>query len=329
MTKRILSGIKPTGDVHLGGYLGAMKQWSLYQTPDNEVFFFIADLHALNVRPDPQALHSRTLDLVAWLLALGIDPQQNPIFIQSQVSAHAELNWILNNYTTMGELSRMTQYKDKASSSGAAGQLVALFNYPVLMAADILLYDADEVPVGDDQTQHVELTRDIATRFNNIYGKVLTIPAFSKPKTGARVMMLDDPTKKMSKSEAGDGCIYLLDDAATINQKILRAVTDSVGVIQYDKAAQPGVSNLLEIQSGCTGNKIDTLVDSYSGKRYGDLKQAVSEAVIQELMPIQEKFRIYRSNESGLFEVLQAGRKRAGEIADKKMVKIKTVLGLL
>ncbi|MCC7543207.1 tryptophan--tRNA ligase [bacterium] len=328
--KRILSGIKPSGDAHLGSYLGAMKQWPKYQGSNHEVFFFIADLHALNARQDPELLRSRSLDLLAWLLALGIDAETNPIFVQSQVSAHAELGWILNNYTTMGELSRMTQYKDKAAKSGAAGQLVALFDYPVLMAADILLYDADEVPVGDDQTQHVELTRDIAERMNNLYGgNLFRIPTFSKPNAASRVMMLDDPTKKMSKSEAGDGCVYLLDTEESIRRKVSRAVTDSLGHVSYDLAAQPGVSNLLGIESELTGLSIEEVLHKYSGSQYGVLKQGVANAICNALLPLQEKYSDLRANERLLLGVSEKGAARARAVADKKLDQVKRSLGLL
>jgi len=329
MKQRILSGIKPTGDIHLGSYLGAMKHWSAYQSPETEVFYFIADLHALNTRSIPAHLRSRSLDLVAWLLALGIDPEENAIFVQSQLPAHAELAWILNNYVTMGELSRMTQYKDKAAKTDATGQLVALFDYPVLMAADILLYDVDTVPVGDDQTQHVELTRDIAKRCNNLYGEMFKIPAFSKPIAGARVMMLDEPTRKMSKSEGGDGCVYLLDDETTIRRKLSRAVTDSDGEIRYDSATKPGVSNLLEIMSAIKGIKPEAAARSLSEGGYGELKTAVADAVVAELKPLQAKYAEIRSDEAQLRQVLEQGRVRAARLAEAKLMAIKHTLGML
>lgn len=328
--KRILSGIKPTGDVHLGSYLGAMKQWPKYQGENNEVFFFIADLHALNARQEPEVLRTRTLDLVAWLLALGIDPDSNPIFVQSQVPAHAELGWILNNYTTMGELSRMTQYKDKASKAGAAGQLVALFDYPVLMAADILLYDADEVPVGDDQTQHVELTRDIAERMNNLYGgSLFNLPSFTKPQAAARVMMLDDPTRKMSKSEAGDGCIYLLDTEDVIRKKISRAVTDSLGRVAYDPQGQPGVSNLLEIESELTDSDIRSVAKKYAKSQYGEFKQGVADVVCTQLRTVQDAYTKLRGDEDALIKICRRGADRAESVANEKLAQVKVSLGLL
>lgn len=327
--KRILSGIKPTGNEHLGNYLGAMKHWPLAQSPENEVFFFIADLHSLNTRIDPQVLRSNTLNLIAWLLALGIDSERNPIFIQSQVSAHSELSWILSNYTTMGELQRMTQYKDKAQKAGAEGQLVALFTYPVLMAADILLYDVAEVPVGEDQVQHVELTRDIAQRFNNLYGDHFALPKFVQPPAGARVMMLDEPSRKMSKSEGGEGCIYLLDDEATIRRKVQRSVTDSVGVVNYDKEQQPGIANLLEITAAIKGVTIDAMLPELTSMGYGDFKQWVADALVADLLPLQGRFKELRAQEDHLVAVAGQGSERASRIATQKLNQTKQLLGLL
>lgn len=327
--KRVLSGIKPTGDAHLGSYLGAMKHWPQTQQADTEVFFFIADLHALNSRIEPTVMTSRTLDLIAWLLTLGVDSQHSPIFVQSQVPAHAELAWILNNYATMGELSRMTQYKDKASKNGSEGQLVALFDYPVLMAADILLYDADEVPVGDDQQQHVELTRKIAERFNNLYGESFVVPNFIIPKEGARIMMLDSPTQKMSKSEASDGCVFLLDEPDVIRRKFKRAVTDSLGSIGGTKEDQPGIYNLLETLSAITGQTHQSLLSEWSGRGYGDLKAAVGEAVVAELEPLQEKFKTYRADETLLHQVIGEGKSRSEAVANRKLELIKQKLGLV
>lgn len=327
--KRILSGIKPTGNEHLGNYLGAMKHWSMAQSDENEVFFFIADLHSLNTRLDPQVLRSNMLNLIAWLLTLGIDPQRNPIYVQSQIPAHSELSWILSNYTTMGELQRMTQYKDKAQKAGTEGQLVALFTYPVLMAADILLYDASEIPVGEDQVQHVELTRDIAQRFNNLYGEHFKIPKFVQPPTGARVMMLDEPNRKMSKSEGGDGCIYLLDDEPTLRRKVQRSVTDSLGVVRLDRANQPGIANLLEITASIRGVAIEEILPEVSSMGYGDFKQWVADIIVGDLIPLQHRYQKLRSDEDGLIAVTQQGGLRAGEIATQKLADTKQLLGLL
>lgn len=327
--KRILSGIKPSGDAHLGSYLGAMREWPNYQSQDTEVFYFIADLHALNSRPDPEAMRTRTLDLIAWLLALGINPHDHHIYVQSQIPQHSELCWILNNYTTMGELARMTQYKDKARRSGAEGQLVALFDYPVLMAADILLYDADMVPVGEDQIQHVELTRDIAKRFNGLYGEVFLMPKFVNAPVTARVMMLDEPTSKMSKSEAGEGCVFLTDDESTIRRKFSRAVTDSHGSIAYNKQLQPGVSNLLEIAAAFEGNEPQDIAERFRGKGYGDLKVYVADVVIKELLAVQQKYEEMRADESLLLAAIESGRAAVSEIAERKLAEIKQKLGML
>ncbi len=330
MKKRIVSGIKPTGDVHLGGYLGAMREWPKYQSPENEVFYFIADLHALNTRPTATELRTKTYDLVAWLLALGIDGERNPIYLQSQIPEHSELCWLLNNFVTMGELSRMTQYKDKAQKGGSEGQLVALFTYPVLMAADILLYDADEVPVGEDQTQHVELTRDIAQRFNGVYGAdLLQLPKFTHPTHSARVMMLDDPLRKMSKSEGGDGCVYLSDSEEIILRKFSRAVTDSQAVVRFDQKNQPGVSNLLEILAAVTGKSIESLEEEFEGVGYGDFKKAVAEAVQSELTSIQGEYRRLRSDEGYLEAVLARGRDRVAGEAREKLAELKRTIGLV
>lgn len=264
--KRVVSGIKPTGELTLGNYIGAMKRWGqMSADPDREHFFFVPNLHALTVRPDPKTLRHNSRSAVAWLLASGVDHDHSYIFMQSQVPAHSELMWILNNYTTLGELNRMTQFKDKAAKSGPEGQLAGLYDYPVLMAADILLYDPDEVPVGEDQKQHVELTRDIATRFNNIHGDIFKIPLPTVQAEGARIMNLQDPTKKMSKSDTDDsGNILLSDDEKLITKKISRAITDSGSVVATG-VDKPALTNLLVIMSVLTAKPIIELEEKYAG----------------------------------------------------------------
>lgn len=329
INKRVLSGIKPTGDAHIGNYLGAMSLWPKYQSQDTEVFYFVANLHSLNVRQDPKLLRERTLDLVAWLLAVGVDPQKSVIYVQSMVPAHSEMTWILNNYTTMGELNRMTQFKDKALKGSSEGQLVGLYDYPVLMAADILLYDADEIPVGDDQVQHVELTRDIANRFNNLYGDVLHIPEVVTPKVGARVMGLNDPKAKMSKSDSPDSYVMLLEDSDTVKKKFKRAVTDSDDKVLYDKKAKPAISNLLEIYQSFCGKSIEELEKQYKGKGYGQFKEELGEVVAGELAKLAEKYKTIRSDEAKVVEVAERGSQKAAAIANKKLAQVKEIIGLL
>ena len=328
--KTVLSGIKPTGDLTLGNYIGGMKHWAaMSQEGGVEHFFFIPDLHALNARPEPKQLNYDTRSMVAWLLAAGVDPEKSYIFAQSQVPAHAELSAILSNYTTMGELSRMTQYKDKAQKAGETGQLVGLFIYPVLMAADILLYDATEVPVGDDQKQHVELTRDVATRFNNLYGASFTVPDALIPKQGARIMNMQDPTKKMSKSDTDDGgSIYLTDDAKTIEKKVMRAVTDSGSVVSSG-ADKPALSNLLVIYSELSGKSVPELEEQYAGKGYGDFKTDLAALVVGTMEPIQKKHDLLMDEGKEIDLALERGRKRANEVANAKLAEIKAKIGLI
>ncbi|HSX48580.1 MAG TPA: tryptophan--tRNA ligase [Candidatus Nanoarchaeia archaeon] len=328
--KRVLSGIKPSGDVTLGNYLGAMKRWAeMSQSADSQNFFFIPNLHALNMRPDPAELLGQTLNAVAWLVAIGVDPDKSAIFAQSEVSAHAELQWILNNYVTFGELSRMTQFKDKTQRVGSEGQVAALFNYPVLMAADILLYDADEVPIGDDQKQHVELTRDIATRFNNLYGQTFKLPRPTLPSLGARIMNLANPEVKMSKSdEDNSGCILLSDSPETIKQKIMRAVTDSGSTIESANG-KPAVTNLLVIYSLLSGKTVEQVEQDYAGKGYGEFKQDLAELAVSVLEPLQARFNELRSDDDKLSAALKAGKDVALPIAEAKIAEVKTKLGLL
>ena len=333
--KRILSGIRANSDLTLGNYLGALKPWVALQEVDGgkaqeaEYFYFIPNLHSLTARPEPATLHGSTLSNVAWFVAAGLDPARVTLFVQSQLSAHAELAWILSNYVTMGELGRMTQYKDKVKKGGAEGQLAGVFTYPTLMAADILLYDADEVPVGDDQRQHVELARDIAERFNNLYGPTFTVPKATVPVAGARVMNLQDPSSKMSKSEEdASGVILLTDSSDEIRAKIKRAVTDSGSEIKADKE-RPAITNLLEIFSAITDRPIAEIESEFAGKGYGEFKEALANAVVQHLEPIQKRHAELMADERKLMGILEAGREKAAVVAEEKLSQVKTTLGLL
>jgi tryptophanyl-tRNA synthetase len=326
--KRVLSGIKPTGEVTLGNYLGAMRRWADEQA-GRENFYFIPNLHALTSRQSAETLLQNTLAAGSWLLAMGVDPSVSTIFVQSQVPAHSELMWILNNYVTMGELNRMTQFKDKSVKAGAEGQLVGLYDYPVLMAADILLYDADEVPVGEDQKQHVELTRDIASRFNNLYGDTFQVPQPTIAEQGARIMNLQDPSKKMSKSEEDNqGCIFLTDSTQLIRQKVMRAVTDSGSAVQATDD-KPAVTNLLVIYSQITGEDISIIEERHGGSGYGDFKSDLADRLIEHLEPIQHRYRELMANDSSLRDVLDQGQLRANEIANLKIAAVRAKLGLL
>lgn len=329
--KRVLSGIKPTGDVTLGNYLGAMKRWAAMSRQEGvEHFWFIPNLHALTMRPDPAELTYRTRSTVAWLMAAGIDPATSYIFVQSQIPAHSELTWILNNYVTMGELGRMTQYKDKALKNGIDGQVVGLYDYPVLMAADILLYDADEVPVGEDQKQHVELTRDIATRFNNLHGDTFRIPEPTVQAQGARIMDLQDPSKKMSKSDQdSSGCILLTDDPSDMTKKIVRAVTDNGSEVSQG-ADKPALTNLLTIHSIISGVPITTLEETYAGRGYGEFKTELAKALVDELEPIQHAHsQLMKSGNEKIDQALEHGWWRASELANAKLAEVKEKLGLV
>ncbi|NQZ79982.1 MAG: tryptophan--tRNA ligase [Colwellia sp.] len=331
MTKPIvLSGCQPSGDLTIGNYLGALKQWVNMQD-SHECYYMLVDQHAITVRPNPEALRKATLDGLALYLACGVDPEKSTIFIQSHVPEHAQLNWILNCYTQMGELNRMTQYKDKSQKS-EANMNAGLFTYPVLMAADILLYKADRVPVGDDQKQHLELARDIATRFNNVHGETFTVPDPYIPEFGARVMSLQEPTKKMSKSDTNpSNFIGLLEDPKKITKKIKRAVTDSdeQANIYFDVAEKPGVSNLLSLLSCCTGQTIEQLVPQYEDKMYGHLKGDVAEAVVALLEPIQEKYHQYRSDQAFLDSVMRSGAEKASARASKIITSVYDAVGFI
>ena len=324
----VLSGIKPSGRLTLGNYLGAIKNW-LPLSKDYDCHYMLVDLHAITVRQDPAILRERCYEFLALYIACGLDPKDNVLFVQSHVPAHSQLGWILNCYTQFGELGRMTQFKDK-SAKHADNINAGLFGYPVLMAADILLYDAAQVPVGDDQKQHLELTRDIANRFNNIYGPVFTVPEPMIPPVGARIMGLQDPTAKMSKSDdAETNALYLLDSPDVIVRKIKRAVTDMDGLVRFDIAAKPGVSNLLSILAATTGKTVTALEAEFEGKQYGAFKGAVADAVVECLKPVQAKYAELREDRDGLRAVLKDGAERASVRANATLKRVHDVLGLI
>lgn len=322
---RVFSGIKPTGPVQLGNLLGALRHWVADQD-EADTIFCVVDLHALTVPQDPAELRSRTLELAQLLIAIGIDPQRSTLFVQSHVPEHAELSWLMECTASFGELRRMTQFKDK--SDGAEFVSAGLFTYPALMAADILLYDTDRVPVGDDQKQHLELARDLAIRFNNRYGDTFVVPEPAIAKVGARVMDLQHPTKKMSKSEdSPQGTILVLEDLDAVTKKIKRAVTDTETDVRFDPAAKPGVSNLLSILSACTNESPDALAESYT--RYGDLKAAVAEAVVETLRPIQLRYAELAADPGGTAALLATGAEKARSIASAVLDRARTAIGLL
>ena len=326
MANRILTGIKPTGQLTLGNYIGVLKNLK-NETSRGECFFFIADLHALTLPIDPEVLRQNSIDLACFYLAAGIDPDKDTLFLQSSVSAHAELNAIMQNYLYMGELSRMTQFKDKSAKMKESAIGLGLFAYPVLMASDIILYDANIVPVGEDQVQHVELTRDLVNRFNNRYGEVLTLPKYEMRKVGARIMSLSDPSKKMSKSDP-KGDIFLKDDLSVIRKKIMSAVTDSGSEVKYDVENKPGISNLLTIYAALKEKSIEEAEKEFANSRYGDFKKAVADVVCEELGAFQEKYR--QILESKAYEkALLDGARRANEIASKTLKRVKEAVGLL
>lgn len=324
---RVLSCIQPTGAVHLGNYLGALINWVAGQH-EGDVYHGIVDLHALTVVEQPGIVGSQTLELAAMLFAVGLDPDVATIFVQSHIPEHTELGWIMECNVSFGELSRMTQFKDKAAKRAAEFASAGLFTYPALMAADILLYDADEVPVGDDQRQHVEITRDIALRFNSRFGDTFVIPRAVHPKAGARVMDLQDPTSKMSKSATSDsGIIYLLDDAAVIEKKFKRAVTDSESEVRYDRESKPGVSNLLEILSAATGTQIDRLSEQYS--QYGTLKKDTGAAVVEMLSPIKARYKDLLRDPGELARLVRIGNERARNVATATLQRAHRAIGLM
>ena len=323
--KRVFSGVQPTGNIHLGNYLGALKQFVELQD-DHECIYCIVDMHAITVPQDPKELREHILDVAALYLAVGVDPKKSIVFVQSDVPGHAELSWVLtcNSYT--GELSRMTQFKDKSKNKESAP--TGLFSYPVLMAADILLYDTDIVPVGNDQKQHIELCRDIATRINNKYKKTFVVPEGRFLKEGARIMALDDPTKKMSKSaENIHSRISLLDEPSKIKKSIMKATTASDGVVRFDAENKPGISNLLNIYSVLSGMTIPELETRYEGKGYGDFKKDLVDVVVEALAPIKKNYEEIRHSEE-LIKILKDGAVRADAIAQKTMKRVKDNFGL-
>jgi tryptophanyl-tRNA synthetase len=326
---RVLSGITPSNEPTLGNYLGAMRRWAEEQH-EAENFFFVADLHAMTTEHDPAQLRERSLAIASTLIAVGIDPEVSTLFVQSHVSEHSELCWLIECTARFGELRRMTQFKDKSAGGGSeATETVraSLFTYPCLMAADILLYDIDKVPVGDDQRQHLELTRDVAIRFNNSYGQTFVVPEAVTPKVGARVRDLQDPTKKMSKSSDSPGTVRLFSDPATIEKQIKRAVTDTDNEVRYDPENKPGVSNLLDLLSIATGDSPTDLAADYS--QYGPLKADTAAAVIEMLAPVQDRYFELQDDPSFTLGVLAAGAEHAREIASRTLDRAKTNIGLL
>lgn len=324
--KVIYSAMQATGVLHLGNYYGALKNWvDLFN--DNECFFAVADLHALTVRQDPAQLRKSARNVLMMYIAAGLDPEKNCIYYQSSVPAHSELAWIMNCFTYMGELSRMTQFKDK-SAKHSDNINAGLFTYPVLMACDILLYQADAVPVGVDQKQHLELTRDLAERFNSIYGDVFTVPEAYIGTAAARVMSLADPTKKMSKSDENpNSCVFVLDDRDTIIRKFKRAVTDSETQVIYSDT-KPGIMNLIDIYRAATGRSIEEIEKEFDGKGYGEFKLAVGETVADALSPVREKFEDLSKNKDYVDSIIKNNAERAAYIANKTLRKVRKKVGL-
>jgi tryptophanyl-tRNA synthetase len=325
--KVMVSGIQPTNKLTIGNYLGAIKNWVKLQQ-EYECYFFAVDLHAITTKQDPKELASNTLFALATYLAAGIDLDHATIFAQSHVRQHAELAWVLNCYSYMGELSRMTQYKDKSSKAGETIP-VGLFTYPVLMASDILLYQTDLVPVGADQKQHLELTRDVAIRMNNVYGQLFRVPEPYIPKVGARIMDLQEPSSKMSNSASAEfGAVFLNDSPKDIEKKFKRAVTDSGSEIGYQDD-KPGIKNLIDIQSAITGQSINSIVESYAGKMYGHLKVETAQIVIEELRPLQERTQAYLSDRGELERILRSGAEKAAKRAEMTLKKVYGAIGFV
>ena len=328
--KRVLSGIQPTHDsFHLGNYLGAIKQWALLQE-ENDAFYCVVDLHALTVETDPKLLQKRTLLSAAQLIAIGLDPNKCTLFIQSHVPAHNQLAWVLECMTGFGEAGRMTQFKDKSQKGGADRTNVGLFTYPILQAADILLYQADLVPVGEDQRQHIELTRDLGQRFNNRYSEVFNIPQAQIIKALAKINDLQDPNSKMSKSAASmSGVIELLDSSDVILKKFKSSVTDAGKEIEYDEKSKPGISNLLTIHSAFSGKSVTDIENEFADKGYGDFKTAVAEVVNAELAPIREKTATLMQDPAELMTILKIGGEKANQVASQTLKKVYGAIGLV
>lgn len=324
---RVLSCIQPTGSVHLGNFLGALSQWVVGQHED-DAFHGIVDLHALTVTDKPGVVGPSTLHLAAVLFAVGLDPNVSTVFVQSHVPEHAQLGWLMECTVSYGELSRMTQFKDKAARREADFVSAGLFTYPALQAADILLYDAEAVPVGEDQRQHVEITRDIALRFNGRFGETFVVPKVVTPRAGAKVTDLQEPSAKMSKSASGEsGIIFLLDEPAVIMKKFKRAVTDSDGEVRFNRAEKPGVSNLLEILAACRGTTPESLAESYS--QYGPLKSDTGEAVVELLRPIQDRYNQLMQDKAELSRLLHIGAEKARQVASTTLARAYANIGLL
>jgi tryptophanyl-tRNA synthetase len=324
---RVLSCIQPTGDVHLGNYLGALRNWADGQH-QADAFHGIVDLHALTITDRPGLVGTATMRLAAMLYAIGLDPEIATVFVQSHVPEHSQLGWLMECNVSYGELSRMTQFKDKSARREADFISAGLFTYPALQAADILLYDTNHVPVGEDQRQHIEITRDIAIRFNHRFGDTFVLPEAVTPKAGARVMDLQDPTSKMSKSADGDaGLVNMLDDPATVIKKFKRAVTDSDSEVRYDRAEKPGVSNLLDILSACTGEPVEALANRYT--QYGPLKSDTGEAVVELLRPIQQRYAALLDDQGELAALLSRGADKARAVATVTLDRAYAAVGLL
>ncbi len=326
--KRVLSGIQASGKLTLGNYLGALNSWIKMQE-EYDCYYMIADLHTLTVRRDANELRNNTLNLIAMYIAAGLDPEKNTIFIQSHIPAHSELSWILGCYTYIGELNRMTQYKDK-SAKHADNINSGLFTYPVLMAADILIYNADYVPVGEDQKQHLELARDIAERFNSIYGETFVVPEPYTQKEGARIMGLQNPEAKMSKSSTNpNDVIFLEDEPDVIMNKFKKAVTDSEGVVKYNPETKPGISNLMEIYSVITEKTMEEIEKEFEGQGYGTFKETVGKSVVEKIKPVQDKYRELQANPEYLESIYKKGAEKAKLIANQTIADVKNKIGLV